>query len=617
MRKKGLLFLGVLFLLILIIYLIFTDRWLENQMESIGTSINGAKVELDGVDFSFLKLRIKWDRLQVTDPQNTWQNLFETGKAEFDLDLEPLLSRKYIIENFQLEGMKFNTKRSSDGKITKAEAKKSKLFQMAEQKIKQETAQMPILNLQKLSQKVNVDSLWKLVDLHSPKRIDSLKSYYSDRYVHWDNRLKTLPSEQEFNTISREIREIQVDKISTIEEFQKAHSQVKDLYQYVDSLSKDVKNVRTEFEIDVKGVKENKINVQKWINEDYQKILRLAQIPDLSLGNMGKLLFGKRIISRIQNVLGYVGTARYYANKFISTKPEKEKPPRLKGQDIFFASRKGLPKFWIKRISISGEAFNEMQISGKVEDIVSNQKIIDKMTVIQLSGTRRDQAGLRLKASFDYRSTAPSENINLAILQIPISNVKLSDFPLLPYRLKKGTGEIEATLDFKQSDFVFNMKMFINQMEFDYNEKTINVDPALARMSRSILESLKQLMIQANASQTDNQFRFRVDTNLDELISQKARAIMADEVEKARAKIRSQVEQNIAQRQLELNTLITKFEGDLSSKIEHLENQLSNNRELLKTKQKEIENQLELEKKKMEKKVEDKAKDVIKDLFKK
>jgi uncharacterized protein (TIGR03545 family) len=617
LRKKGLLFLGILFLLILLIYLIFTDRWLENQMESIGTTINGAKVELDGVDFSFLKLRIKWDRLQVTDPQNTWRNLFETGKAEFDLDLEPLLSKKYIIENFQLEGMKFNTKRSSDGKITKAETKKSKLFQMVEQKIKQETAQMPVFNLKKLSQKVNVDSLWELVDLHSPQKIDSLKSYYLDRYAHWDNRLKTLPSEQELNTISREVQAIQVDKINTIEEFQKTLSQVKDTYQYVDSLSKDVKSIRSEFEMDLKNVKENKLNVQKWINEDYQKILSLAQIPDLSMENMGKLLFGKRIISRIQNVLGYIGTARYYANKFISTKTEKEKPPRLKGQDIFFASRKGLPKFWIKQISVSGEAFNEMQISGKVEDIVSNQKIIDEMTVVQLSGTRRDQAGLKFNAYFDYRNTTPSENINLTLLQIPISNVKLSDFPLLPYRLRKGTGEIEATLDFKQSDFNFNMKMYINQMEFDFSDKTINVNPEIARLSRSILESLKQLVIQASASQTDNQFRFRVDTNLDELIGQKARAIMAEEVEKARVKIRSQVEQNIAQRQSELNTLITKFESDLSSKIEQVEKELSSQQELLKTKQKEIENQIELEKKKMEKKVEDKAKDLIKDIFKK
>ena len=119
MRKKGLLLLLILFLIFLAIFMIFTDRWLENRMEAFGTSIVGARVEFDGVDFSFLKLRMQWQRLQVTNPDDTWRNLFETGKAEFDLDLVPLFSRKIIIENLSLENLQLNTERETDGKVEK------------------------------------------------------------------------------------------------------------------------------------------------------------------------------------------------------------------------------------------------------------------------------------------------------------------------------------------------------------------------------------------------------------------------------------------------------------------------------------------------------------------
>ena len=102
MRKKGLLFLSVLFLLSFLLFLLLSDRWLEKRMELFGSSIVGAKVEFEGVDFSLLKLRMKWDSLRITNPDNTWRNLFETGYAEFDFDAFPLISKKYIIEKLEV-----------------------------------------------------------------------------------------------------------------------------------------------------------------------------------------------------------------------------------------------------------------------------------------------------------------------------------------------------------------------------------------------------------------------------------------------------------------------------------------------------------------------------------
>ena len=115
MRTKGIIFLLVLFGLFLLIFFLLSDRWLERRMEFAGSALIGAKVEFDGVDFSFLNLHLKWDSLRVTNPDNTWKNIFETQKAEFDLDFLPLFSKKYIIENLQLEGLRFNTVRKTDG----------------------------------------------------------------------------------------------------------------------------------------------------------------------------------------------------------------------------------------------------------------------------------------------------------------------------------------------------------------------------------------------------------------------------------------------------------------------------------------------------------------------
>ena len=56
MRWKGIIFLGVLTALILVLSILFMDDWLENKIESAGTLLNGAKVEIDNLEISLTEL---------------------------------------------------------------------------------------------------------------------------------------------------------------------------------------------------------------------------------------------------------------------------------------------------------------------------------------------------------------------------------------------------------------------------------------------------------------------------------------------------------------------------------------------------------------------------------
>jgi len=283
----------------MLLFLLLTDRWLENRMESTGSAIVGAKVEFDGVDFSFLKLRMKWDSLRVANPDNTWKNIFETGKVEFDVDLLPLLSKKYIIENVELQGLRFNTPRKTDGRL-KNEAvptTESKVVKVIEQKLREESADMPVFHLGQFGKKVNVDSLWKMVDLKTPHRVDSLKKVYISEYQDWEKRIADLPTEKDLQAYTRKIESIKIDQIKTIDEFQAAYNTVNNVYEQADSLYQSVNTMRSEFESDVKNIRVNQKFVADWIKSDYQRALSLARIPDLSVQNIAKILFGQRILN--------------------------------------------------------------------------------------------------------------------------------------------------------------------------------------------------------------------------------------------------------------------------------------------------------------------------------
>ena len=118
-RKTGIIFLVVIVVIILGINLFFFDRWLEKRFESFGGRIIGAKVELSGLNVSLFNMKMQWDRLQITDPEDTWINLIETGYCGFHIAPVPLLSRKVIIEEFQVQNIQFSTQRSTDGRSKK------------------------------------------------------------------------------------------------------------------------------------------------------------------------------------------------------------------------------------------------------------------------------------------------------------------------------------------------------------------------------------------------------------------------------------------------------------------------------------------------------------------
>jgi uncharacterized protein (TIGR03545 family) len=588
-------------------------------MEATGSALIGAKVEFDGVDFSLLNLRMKWDSLRVTNPDNTWKNIFETANSEFDLDLVPLFSKKYIIENLQVEGLRFNTTRKTDGKLDEAAASstESKVIKAVEEKLRQETADMPVFNLKQYGKKINVDSLWNMVDLKTPQKTDSLKNLYVEKYQEWEKRIAALPSEQEIQDYTREIESLKVDQIKTIDEFQKAYATANGMYQKADSLYKNVNSLKTDFENDIAGVRENKNLVSNWIKKDYQRALSLARLPDMSVQNVAKVLFGQRIIGQIQQILGYIGAARHYHAKIQSAKPEKEDPPRLKGQDIHYGPRKNIPKYWIKQISLSGEAWDGMQIAGKVMNIVSRQTVIDTPTTINLSGTRKDQAALALDVNLDYREDTPHEKIQLELQKMPISNVKLTKFPLLPYKIDRGQGTVRANMDFNGPDLSSDIKFVGTQINFDYSEKPPDMDERLLRVSRSIVESIDMITINANVKRTEKQYSFHLNSNLDKLIADKFKSLLSQEVENAKKDIEKRVLEEVDKYRKELDTFVADKEIQLRTEIEKIEREVEKQKSMIASKQKEIEDQIAAEKNKLQKKAEDEGKKLLKDLFKK
>lgn len=614
-RWKGVIFLAVVVGIFVALSLIFTDRWLENRLEKAGSQIVGARVDIDGLDFSFTGAHLRWKRLQVTDPGHTMRNLFETGKCELNFEFWPLLSKKIIIENFEISDLRTNTPRKTDGKLPVKPKKKSgapDFFQKATAKLMKNVEKNTHLPLGAFHKKVNTDSLLKILQLQSPHKIDSLQKALVANYQKWQTDIKGMQWDKDVQRIKLQIQSIDPNKIKDLKSLQKALKTVRKVKKEIDALNDSLKQTKSALTADLNAMKASLQQADEWIKQDYRHALSIARIPEISKKNIARMLFGPTIVNRFTQYLSYIRTLRYYSTKLKSQEPKKEKPPRFKGQDIYFYSPNARPDFWIKKILLSGQTATHLQLKGRVTDIVSDQRFIQRPTKIEISGQSKDGQSFSLKGTLNYLGPKPQETFALSYLHFPLNNTKLGDSPYLPQKLRKGIGNLKASLSLKGDYIDGVIDFFVTQMAFQTsNEANVNKN-VVRRLILETVQSIKTLTVRAHIQGTGDRLKFNLNSNLDDLLVRRLKSKLSGEIEKARAKIKSEIDRRVQPKRKELEALIAQNQAALQKEIGRYQTLLNQEQNRLKKQQKELEAKIAREKSKASKKVQQKLKSLFK-----
>lgn len=609
LRKKGIIALLIIAALIFLSGLVFTDTWLEKRLENLGSSIVGAKVEFDGLDLSLIGMHLKWDRLQVANPKKTMENMIETGECAFDIEFLPLLSKKVIIENFELSDLRTGTERKTDGYIEKKKEKLSSekgFVSKSMERLENEIAEAPAFNLSDYGKKVNVDSVVALLDLQSPRRIDSLKNDLESKYRDWQSKLAGLKIEKEAKDIETRLKALDVKKIKNLKSLQKALKSLKKIKKALNKISQNLDDTKGQISSDMNAVKKSLARVEVWISDDYKQAMAMAKVPDINTQNIGKLIFGKKIVNQVNNYLGYVAKARSYTAKLKSDKPQKEDPPRLKGQDIYFYNKNARPDFWIKQIKLSGQTPDEISLSGVVYNIVSDQRLINMATDFSLSGSGKDGRSISLQGALNYLQEEPREAFTMRYAGFSLDNVKLSGSSLLPYKIKSGTGDLEVSLQMKGEELKGKINFTGRDLHFNFDAQKKEKNK-LQTIIRDIVRNTKSINFAAVLSGKKDRLNFLLKSNLDELFVKNLKASLGKEVRQAKEKIRAKVDKQVNKRKDKLDKLVAAKDKQLQSEIKKYEKIAKEQLKLADGKKAEI--------KKQKKKLEGKVKDKLKNLF--
>lgn len=628
MRKSGLIILVIVAAIFSLWVFVFSDRWLEKRLESLWSSIVGAKVELDRFDFSLFDMHIKWERLQVTDPEDTWRNLFETGYCALNIASAPLFQKKFIIEEVTLLDLRLNTPRATDGRLEKKVRLPEKEGPGIGEKLRgileKQLSKLPVFNIETLMQIIDVEALWESVAPQSPDKISALIEEYERFSARWDSRVRDLGIEDEISGIRDELVKIDVRGLKTIEQLRDALLRLDKISRRAEKSTDELKTMVGELEGDLSSFYRKRAELEGWIEEDIKRVQNAVKLPEVTLGNVAMLMFGREIVERVQKVLRIINKFRTISEKVSRYIPTKKVPPRLKGQDIRFIKYGKLPDLWIKRVSFSGYIQNNIRITGRIMDLTSEQGLTGLPTVLELAGQRDGDTSLLLKGSFDHRIDPVREILELDMRNIVLSNVRLTDFPLLPGSIEKGKLSMRGVLEFEGSDLQLNIALLMHDLSFAMPSRKGNaseIESKIFELTESIAQETSDIKIEAGLQIMEGETKFSVQSNLDSIVSSQINRLLKKDIEKVKAEIERRVKEVLEESKEQLEEVSKEVEDSITGKLDDLKRKMDILIKELEKKRKEIEKRIEeqtigKEKRRLEEETKKKEEEVKKELQK-
>jgi uncharacterized protein (TIGR03545 family) len=641
-RKKFVLFVLIPgFVLLLTVYL-FIDRWVESGLEYAGEKIVGAKVDIEDLVLSFSPFGIEFARLQVANPQDGMKNIFETGKVKFAFDVSQLLHSKFIIETMEVNNLVLGTKRSSDGTLPEKRAERMRaqqapaatadssatpapaqfMEQAAPVLQAKEEKKTPVFDLDRIRKEIKIDSLLNVKNLRTVQYYDSLKTEVQRASEQWQTTLAEIDkSKPKIAEIETNVKAVNISEIKSLESAQSALENVKRAYENAAEVSKTFNERKSALNDQVNRFSGAYGEGERLAREDFQSVVSLARLPDVSMRGMAELVLGKEMMQNVSKYLYWVDFARENVpSGALGGKTEKEDPEhRFEGQNIHFPVERVYPKLWIKKIIVSGGTDKAQDpeyfyLKGEVRNISNDQRLTGQPLTAELSGTKGGTTSLSFNAIFDRRKDFPVDDYHAKLSGLRVADMQAGRSDFLPSKITKAVAGANIDVNVPGNKFESTSKITFGNLTMAFQNEPKNT---VERSVKEVLTSIKGFNVALRLWNSGGNFQIGFSTDLDDQIASRTRKVLGDEVARIQNEIRSKVNARIAEKRKEFETLFNQKKEDVTGRLKGHESQVNEKLAMVEGKKKEVENKIEEEKKKQTEGVKKKAEETIKGLFKK
>src|SRR5690554_1524856 len=624
MRKKAVLILCGFLIIFTLSCFLWGNALISLTLEHTLQAMIGAKVEIEGFRFRPFLLRVQMERMQITNPADTWKNLVSAQKIDFKLAPEPLFKGKTVIEQIIVEDLVFNEQRRTDGRIKKKASAGSKAKK--ESKLSRTIATMLILKPETISANLDLEKITAAYQFKTDLSAARIKEEIDTYQEKWDANLGEV-NQLKVELESLEEKAAKLKAPNNLQEFNTQLALVKEIQEAVEKIHTNLEAANDRFQKDNQALAEMIQGLSAEAEADYQALLALAKLPDLGGINFAEALLGETVFNASTVLIEVIDQLR-------NSLPAKEDKsarvkPRRGGQDIAFPRRNSYPRFLIKKIAISGRgtpgsSMDGFYANGMITGITGEPSLYGLPLTVALFAQTPQQAIFRLDGELNHVIPEFQDEINLTVQGLSLPQFDLGDSHYLPTKIFTGKVGIDAVANMDPKGIKLGMVFNAKHIKTDFSGQPKPKD-LIAEVVRKTLTDLEQVMLQYELAYSNGEFDIKISSNLNRLISQGLSETVGEKATRFTNDLRARVDDELHKQKSSLERVKQDYQEKVDTKLnelqEHLglsEQKLAAKQRELKEKKKALENalqkKLDAEEKKLEEKV-DKELRKLKDLL--
>jgi uncharacterized protein (TIGR03545 family) len=495
------------------------------MIEHEGSKQVGAQVDVDSVNISFYPTHVTLNGLTVANPQEPMRNLLQSEKVSADLDAKALFKMQVIADQVLLSGLQMYTERSTPGTLDGS---------MPPAKDESASA-MPSISLPDPS------ALLAEEKATIQAEVTDIQNGFSEIEARWKIKSEKVPEQVQFDQYKQRWDELK-DK-NVIERIAGA----KELRDDIKAELRQFDNLKEDLSTDSAAVKSLSSRAANLPAEQSKRMMSKYGLDQGSEG-MLRFLLGDEVNALVQRGLSlYQETIGKIASKeeaAPSSEPATELPVNI----------------LIRKILIDGYQViggEKLAYSGEINDVTDKQDYWNKPITMALRGGMEQQSQLVIDGIFDQRNDTVKSVFNMALKQLALSGVSLSQSPELPLQLEKGIADIAANFSIDGDNLKGSVAGLVNQAKLLVAQTATN--NKTATLLATALEDVSKLVMDLSVNGTVNEPAIKLKSNLDRILGDvlgaELKSQLGDVQEKLKTKLSADYGPQIAKFQDKQNLL--------------------------------------------------------------
>ena len=527
-------------------------RW---TVAKTGGQLNGAKVDVAELETRFFPPALELTHVEIADKGKPGRNLVEFETFRLKLAGGPLAHRKLVIEEGEITGLSWNTRRSDSSELSPED--KLRLddhVQLEELRKKVSQLGKTWLNEAALSAKSGLD----------PKKLETVqvslafKGQWLKRFEDYEAKLKDI----ETRVKSLKDLDPKGSTLEKIEGYRQAAIQVQKLIAEAKLLRQELAQMSPAARTDLE-------HIELARERDLKNIQKKLDILKLDKDAISEALLGPELLNVLEDAMNWVNWTREKTGQLTAVK----EPVRSRGLDVPFPKREDPhPGFLIQKLKISGKARVNGEMvpyAGTIQNITSDPKRWGQPVRLEL--TTDGRAKLHLTATIDQTAAEPIYDLELEYRLPQPTEMKFGDGEKLAFRissqettwsakLKLAGEELTGRVAFLQEQVCIEprssepgaSKAAVRPVSFEWNPQE-----ELHRALAGVFGQVSSLSAEVQLKGTIGNPAWVLSSNLGPQVKEGLEQYLAAEFQRRQAELTAEVQQKVDRELADFRGLLT------------------------------------------------------------